>query len=43
VWRVTGLDPETPEFEEYFAEQLGRMVRRLTGPDPGSNDAGPPG
>jgi AcrR family transcriptional regulator len=34
VRRVTGLDPDDPEFERRYAEQLRRIARRL-GQDPG--------
>jgi hypothetical protein len=27
--RVTGLDPRSPEFEAYYAEQLRRVMRHL--------------
>ncbi|MEU8345724.1 TetR family transcriptional regulator [Spirillospora sp. NPDC048832] len=32
VRRVFGLDPESPEFQERYAEQLRRIVRHLAGP-----------
>lgn len=31
VRRVFGLDPESPEFQERYAEQVRRIVRRLAG------------
>lgn len=34
VRRVFGLDPESPDFEEHYADQLRRMVRRLATPLP---------
>jgi AcrR family transcriptional regulator len=32
VRRVFGLDPESPEFQERYAEQLRRIIRHLAGP-----------
>jgi len=31
VQMITGMDPTTPEFEEFYADQLRRMVRLLAG------------
>ena len=32
--RLLGLDPRSPDFEERYGEQLGRVVRRLADPPP---------
>jgi TetR/AcrR family transcriptional regulator len=42
VHRVFGVGPESPEFQEHYAEQLRRIVRYLAGrPEDGPEDGGP--
>ncbi|WFB11619.1 TetR family transcriptional regulator [Streptomyces sp. LX-29] len=41
VGRIYGLDPDSQEFRERYADQLRRVIRRMAGPGPGP--AAPPG
>lgn len=38
VRAITGMDPASPEFEEFFADQLRRMVRLLAGEPRGDRE-----